>query len=372
MNEEAHNLPCQLFVSSAESIQFLSSYNAPSSEPCLCYILQPVWQTFQSMLRLGKCPAIQIRKFIIHFFKFILSPEEVAFINIILTFLSEIFWLTFFGRREAFIFVVGKKLWNKMFVVRASKHLSGVMPSIAAMRLPVVRSQAVLLLKSDIACLPQVECTRTYAKAKKIKEKVKNRGGKVAHFHLNEERLKEIVNLDSLKTKMEKAIQKLEEDFVKNLSLRSTTGSIEAVKVKFEGEEHDLQDIAQIIRKNPKTIVVNMVAFPQAIPATLRALEKSGMNLNPQQDGTTVYIPVPKVTKEHRLNLAKNAKALFIKCRDHIKDAQNDAIRKVKNNKEISEDENHSARAQLTEIGDEFVARAQKMFETKEKELLGN
>lgn len=264
------------------------------------------------------------------------------------------------------------KIFNvKMFVVRASNHFSRLLPSLMAMRSSCIRSQASILLKSDFT-LPQIAFTRKYAKANKNKEKVKNRGGKVAHFHINDERFREIVNVDSFTGKMEKAIHKLEEDFVKNLSLRSTTGSIENVKVKFEGEEHDLQDIAQIVRKNPKTIVVNMIAFPQAIPAALKALEKSGMNLNPQQDGTTVFIPVPKVTKEHRVNLAKNAKALFIKCRDHIKDAQNDAIRKVKNNKSISEDENHSAQAQLTEMANEFVAKAQQMFETKEKELLGN
>lgn len=48
------------------------------------------------------------------------------------------------------------------------------------------------------------------------------------------------------------------------------------------------------MRKNPTMTVVNMSVFPQAIPAAIKAIQKSGMNLNPQQDGTTLYIPVPK------------------------------------------------------------------------------
>lgn len=71
-------------------------------------------------------------------------------------------------------------------------------------------------------------------------------------------------------------------------------GSIESITVNIDGTDHTLQEIAQIVRKNPKTIVINMSVFPQMIPEVLKAIAKSGMNLNPQQEGTTLYIPVPK------------------------------------------------------------------------------
>lgn len=217
----------------------------------------------------------------------------------------------------------------------------------------------------------QLNSVRHYAKGKQ-KEKARNKGVKFVTYKLNEERLNELLNVDSYKKKMQKAIEVLQSDYIKHLSLRSTTGSIENVKVKVDGEEHELQDIAQIIRKNPKTIVIDMIAFPQWIQAALQALQKSGLNVNPQQEGTTIYIPIPKVTKEHRTNLAKNAKALFIKCRDQIKDAQNEAVRKVKNNTSISEDDIHAAQNQLTEMANEYVAQAEKVFETKQHELLNN
>lgn len=73
-----------------------------------------------------------------------------------------------------------------------------------------------------------------------------------------------------------------------------STGAIESLPVKVDGDEYQVQDLAQINRKNPKTIVMKMDSFPQAIPAVLEALTKSGMDLNPQQDGTTIFIPVPK------------------------------------------------------------------------------
>lgn len=217
----------------------------------------------------------------------------------------------------------------------------------------------------------QWDTVRCYAKGKQ-KEKARNKGVKFVTHKLPEDQLNEILNVEKYRKNLQRAVDTLQSDYVKHLSLRSTTGSIETVRVKVDDEEHELQDIAQVIRKNPKTIVIDMIAFPQMIPAALQALQKSGLNVNPQQEGTTVFIPIPKVTKDHRLALAKNAKTLFIKCRDQIKDAQNEVIKKVKNNTEVSEDDSHAAQNQLTEMANGFIEQAEKILKTKENELLNN
>lgn len=209
---------------------------------------------------------------------------------------------------------------------------------------------------------------RNYAKGK---DKKKEKGKNATKIQINENQLREIINLDSLNTQMDKTLETMKDEFVKNLSLRSTTGSIETLKISIDGKDHELQEIAQIVRKNPKTIVINMISFPQVIPTVLTALEKSGMNLNPQQDGTTIFIPVPKVTKEHRENLSKNAKILFLKCKDGIKDVQNNQIKKLKRMTEISTDENHSIQSQVTAIADKYITQAEKLLEAKQSELIG-
>lgn len=130
---------------------------------------------------------------------------------------------------------------------------------------------------------------RHYAKGKdKKKDKLK---GKV---QINDAQIAEITNILALKDHMQKTVEGLKDDFVKHLSLRSSSGAIEALKVDLDGKEHTIQELAQVVRKNPKTIVINMAIFPQAVPAVIKALRESGMNLNPQQDGTTLFVPVPK------------------------------------------------------------------------------
>ncbi|XP_017776415.1 PREDICTED: ribosome-recycling factor, mitochondrial isoform X2 [Nicrophorus vespilloides] len=211
-----------------------------------------------------------------------------------------------------------------------------------------------------------VQSVRLYAKGK---DKKKDKGkGKV---QVNESQLGELFNVETLKNQMERIVDSMKEDFTKHLSLRSTAGSIESILVNVDGQEHTLQELAQIVRKNPKTIVVNMSIFPQAIPAALKAIQKSGMNLNPQQEGTTLYIPVPKVTKEHRENLAKNAKTIFNKCRDNIKDVQNKQNKSLKRKEGVSVDLARNAEQQVTVIADTYIAQAEKILESKQNELIG-
>lgn len=266
---------------------------------------------------------------------------------------------------------VKESLSKKMLPVRSISMLCPTLRGIVTRSTAIPLPKQYKFIENNVSALSawQYECVRHYAKGKQ-KEKARNKGVKFATYKLTDEKLGEIIDVNKYRQKLQKPIETLQADYIKQLSLRSTTGSIETVKVKVDSEEHELQDIAQIIRKNPKTIVIDMIAFPQWIPAALLALQKSGLNINPQQEGTTIYVPVSKVTKEHRMTLAKNAKSLFIKCRDHIKNVQNEFIRKIKSNTKISEDDNFAACGQVTGMADEYVAQAEKIFETKQKELL--
>ncbi|XP_045462088.1 ribosome-recycling factor, mitochondrial-like [Harmonia axyridis] len=115
-----------------------------------------------------------------------------------------------------------------------------------------------------------------------------------------------------------------------------------------DGEEHMLQE----------SVILNKATFPQAIPEVLKSIQNSGFNLNSQQEGTTVFLPIPKVTKEHRENLSKNAKLLFIKCRDAIKDVQNKTIKSLKRKDGVSEDLVRNIENHLKALGDKYISEA--------------
>ncbi|XP_057320025.1 ribosome-recycling factor, mitochondrial [Microplitis mediator] len=195
----------------------------------------------------------------------------------------------------------------------------------------------------------------------------KKKVDKAQHIDLLE--AKQIINVDKYTSQLDYALEDMKNNFIKHLTLRSAAGSIDHVQVTFEGEEYLLQDLTQIAHK-PKMVVLNVTTFPQAIPNILEALSKSGLNLNPQQDGTTLFIPIPKVTKEHREGLAKNAKALFIKCRDNIKDVRNKEVKNLKKVSSVNEDQIRRVQSQLEALCDKYIKQAESMLDTKQKELL--
>ncbi|GAB0098626.1 Ribosome recycling factor [Sergentomyia squamirostris] len=233
----------------------------------------------------------------------------------------------------------------------------------------VIRNVWMLQKSPDMVkiSIRHIQMSQQLCKSKDRKKEQK----KPAKVEINEDLLREHTKYDVLMGQMQKALENLKEEYIRNISLRSAAGALEELKVKVDGKEHKLQELGQIVRKNPQVIVINLSGFPQTIPAVLTTLQKSGMNLNPQQDGTTLFVTIPPVTKEHRENLAKGAKALFVKCRDTIRTAQNDTVKKIKRSSDISEDDSFSIQHQLVALGDKFVAEAEKIHEIKHKELLG-
>lgn len=227
-----------------------------------------------------------------------------------------------------------------------------------------------LRLCEKIVCAHNLNTTyvRNYAKSK---DKGKEKKGKGTKVEINMAVLSELIPVDKMKDRCSAAIENMKADFAKHLSIRSTTGSIDTIPVKFEGKEYELQELAQIVRKNPKTIVINFSSFPQVIPEALKAISSSGLNLNPQQDGTTLFVPVPKVTKEHREALAKNAKVLYIKCRDALKDIQNENIKKMKKQTGVSEDLIFNGTKQINALCEKYLLEARSIYDAKCVELVG-
>ena len=82
--------------------------------------------------------------------------------------------------------------------------------------------------------------------------------------------------------------------WIDNLFGIFSSGSIENLPVVFEGDTFSLQELAQITKKGPQLLVVNVSSFPTAVSGVVKAINESGMGLNPQQDGAKVFIQIPK------------------------------------------------------------------------------
>ena len=164
----------------------------------------------------------------------------------------------------------------------------------------------------------------------------------------------------------------LQQDFAEQLKLRTNTGVLDNLMVDTPDGKYPLIQLASIRQKNPQLIVVNLSSVPQYVANVKSAIMESGMNLNPQQDGLSFFVPVPKVTREHRENLAQNAKSLSTKAKDKIKDIQNKYVKELHKSKTgQSSDLLFNTEQIILATSQEFNTKIGDILEAKQQELLG-
>ncbi|KAK7095234.1 hypothetical protein V1264_006670 [Littorina saxatilis] len=132
---------------------------------------------------------------------------------------------------------------------------------------------------------------RCYAKKAKKEKVVK--GGKKKVI-LNAEELEGVLDLQKCQGEMQAVVEDLKQQMIQQISLRTNIGVYDNLQVKTDDGVFPLIQLGQVVQKNPSLILVNMAASPQYLPAVKDAISQSGLNVNPQQDGTTIFIPLPK------------------------------------------------------------------------------
>lgn len=132
------------------------------------------------------------------------------------------------------------------------------------------------------------------------------------------EGLQKIFDPAQLEADMKEQLERLKEEFVKQLSVRTSTQAFESLTVTLPEGPRKLNHLAKITFKTPQLILIDLGSAKHNIKAVNEAILKSGLNVTPQQEGNFLVVPVPKVTREVRENLAKNAKGLYNQYKERI------------------------------------------------------
>ena len=178
-----------------------------------------------------------------------------------------------------------------------------------------------------------------------------------------------------LKNQYDKLVIELRELYSKQIQLQTSSLAFEELSITLppNNKAHQLKELTQIIQKSPQMFMIDLARHAQYIPNVIEAIQKSGLNVNPQQDGTTLYLPTPKVTREHREELAKNAKKLADQIVVKMREAYSKAHRNLKKQeKTLSRDLVMDLDANLKLRLDNYIAQVEKIRSEKQKELLNS
>ena len=175
-----------------------------------------------------------------------------------------------------------------------------------------------------------------------------------------------------LRTRMDKTIESLLEEFKKIRSGRANAGLVEGLVVDYYGSKTPLKQLASISVPEPRLIVIQPWD-----KGTLSEIEKafhtSDLGLNPNNDGKVIRISIPALTEERRKELVKVAKGKAEDARVAIRNIRRDGNEEVKTAEKeghVSEDDSKKTLDKIQKITDEYIEKINKLLDAKDAEIM--
>jgi len=172
--------------------------------------------------------------------------------------------------------------------------------------------------------------------------------------------------------KMRKAIEVLKEDLSAIRTGRASPGLVNNVRVDYHGVPVLINQIASISVPEARLLVIQPWER-DILPSIEKAILKSDLGLTPTNDGNVIRLVIPQLTEERRNQLVKMVGKRVEEGKVAVRNVRRDGlerIRELKDNKEISEDEQKRVLGRLQQITDRFIEDIDKIASDKESELL--
>jgi ribosome recycling factor len=171
---------------------------------------------------------------------------------------------------------------------------------------------------------------------------------------------------------MQKSIDALKRDFSTLRTGKVTTGIVDNIKVDYYGTMTALNQVGNVIATDATTISITPWE-KTLLPVIEKAIQEANIGVNPNNDGDFIKLFFPPMTSEQRQEIVKQAKAMVEHARISVRNVRkdgNDKIKKLEKDKEISEDESKKSQDQIQKITDEYIAKIDEAFKTKEADIL--
>lgn len=173
-------------------------------------------------------------------------------------------------------------------------------------------------------------------------------------------------------SRMNKSVESLRTELTKIRTGRAHPSLLDQVMVDYYGSMTPIKQVANVVAEDSRTLAVTPWEKPM-VGAIEKAIMTANLGLNPASQGTVIRVPMPVLTEERRRDLVKVVKGEGESGKVAVRNIRRDANSDFKDllkEKEISEDESHSAEDQVQKLTDKYVAEIDKLLEAKEKEMM--
>jgi ribosome recycling factor len=178
--------------------------------------------------------------------------------------------------------------------------------------------------------------------------------------------------LKDAENRMKKAVDSNRDELAKIRTGKASPALLDSVRVNYYGSPVPLKQISNINTPEPRLITVQPWE-KNLIGEIEKAILKADLGFNPQNDGTTIRIPIPQLTEERRQEFVKICRKLAEDGRVAVRNVRRDALehlKKAKKDGQIPEDEEKAYEKELQKLTDKQIGQIDEILKHKETEIM--
>ncbi len=174
-----------------------------------------------------------------------------------------------------------------------------------------------------------------------------------------------------MQTRVQKSIESLKKDFSGLRTGRASTGLLDSILVDAYGSMVPINQVGNISVPEARMLSVN-VWDKNLLKHVEKAIRESSLGLNPMNDGVQIRIPLPPLSEERRVELTKIAGKYTEEARVAVRNIRRDIldkIKKMKNDGDISEDDQKRYEEDVQKMTDQAIDEMDELLKIKEGEI---
>ncbi|GAC1363552.1 MAG: ribosome recycling factor [Ktedonobacteraceae bacterium] len=172
--------------------------------------------------------------------------------------------------------------------------------------------------------------------------------------------------------RMQKAVDALKQDLNAIRAGRASSSLVDRITVEYYGAPTPINQVASVSTPEARLLVIQ--PWDRKLLADIeKAIQKSDLGINPNNDGQVIRLNIPPMSEERRRDLVKTLHKKLdehkVAIRNVRRDIQ-DKLRDREKKKEVSEDELKRSTERLQKLTDRYVDEMDKVGKAKELEIL--
>lgn len=172
---------------------------------------------------------------------------------------------------------------------------------------------------------------------------------------------------------MTKALEYLKKELRGMRTGRASTAMVEYVKVDYYGSSQDLKNLAAISVPEPSQLLIKPFDAG-SVSEIKRAIESSGLGMNPMVEGKQIRLNIPMLTGDRRKQLVAHCKKIGEECKVSLRNARRDGNKHAdalaKNPAaHIPEDEIETLKEEIQTLLKKYETDADSAVASKSKEI---